>query len=276
MYELGKTVEQITHLVELTARVRVNIFRLTHITDARSVPYEIGSTDEPSYVVEKHLRSDVDQIRNSITDLLGIYAGCPPQENLEKALVAIESVAKATADLWNVYADGITFRDVMKSLLGADDWTRASETVARRVLELQPKIQTALEEVTKYVYEMMPIPFSAHIQARIGYDVIRRSPQSAIQLAFAVLEDQLRDRIGVGSEVYGEDLINAAFAKEGRLVYSQLAAEQVGARNLCSGAYATLRNPRMHRLIEDDETTAITVIALIDLLIQMTEKSQSR
>jgi hypothetical protein len=164
----------------------------------------------------------------------------------------------------------------MKGLLGTDDLTKARETVARRVYEWQPKIQTALEEVTKYVYEMMPIPFSVHIQTQIGYDLIRRNPQSAIQLAFAVFEDRLRNKIGVGPEVYGEELINAAFAKDGRLAYSQLPAEQVGARNLCSGAFATLRNPRMHRLIKDDETTAITVVALIDLLIQMTEKSESK
>ena len=277
MYDLGKTTQDISHLVELIARIRINIFRLTHITDARFVPYEIGSTDEPSYVIERQLRFDVEGIRNSITDLLELYTGCPPHESLEEALAATERVMKAIADSRNVYADGFALlRDAMKSILGTDDETKAREAVARRFYELLPRIQTALEEVTKYVTEMMPISLSSHIQTQIGYDLVRNSPQSAIQLAFAVFEDHLRSKIGVGPEVYGEDLINAAFAKDGRLIFSRLSAEQIGERNLYSGAYATLRNPRMHRLIKDDETTAITVIALIDLLIQMTEKSQSK
>lgn len=248
MYNIGKTIEQMTRLVDLVARVRVNIFRLTQIADVRYVPYEIGGFPERDYVIEEQLQSDAGEIRSCILNLLDIYSGCPPQSSLEIALTFTESVVKTVTDARNAYSQGLTLRETMKGLLGTDDQTRAREAIAWRIHELQPKIQMAMDEITQYVREMMPIVYSKYIQTQIRYDLVRNSPQSAVQLAFALFEDHLRNKVGVGPETYGEDLINTAFAKDGRLVYSPLPAEQLGARNLCSGAYATLRNPRMHRL----------------------------
>ena len=59
--------------------------------------------------------------------------------------------------------------------------------------------------------------------------------------------------------------------KNARLVYGDVPAEQAGVRNLISGAYAVFRNPRMHRIIEDDENTALIIIGLIDLMMRIVD-----
>ncbi len=88
-------------------------------------------------------------------------------------------------------------------------------------------------------------------------------------MAFAIFEEHLRNRLRVGPEAFGEELINLAFGRNGRLAFGAVPAEQVGVRNFMSGAYATLRNPRMHRLTTDNEAAAFAIIALVDLLIRI-------
>jgi len=43
---------------------------------------------------------------------------------------------------------------------------------------------------------------------------------------------------------------------------------------LLSGAYATFRNPRMHRLIEDNEQSIIAIITIVDLLIKIVDEAK--
>lgn len=103
--------------------------------------------------------------------------------------------------------------------------------------------------------------------------LVQMNPQSAIQSAFSIFEDNLRNRMGANNELYGQKLINQAYGKNGRLSYGATPAEKQGTRDLISGAYATFRNPRMHRIIEDDYQAATSIISLIDLLIKIIHES---
>jgi hypothetical protein len=275
MYTLGRTIKYTARLFSLMARVRVNVFRLT-LEEGIHVPHEVGYFEEPSRVIERQIRSDVTVMRDSIAELVSLHAGCQHRVSLEKALLATNEVLESVEAAMVVYAKGITWKDVVTSPFGGVRQKKAWDNLALDVRAMETRIQAALDELAQYVQNSMPIAVSDEIQRQIQYDQIRQSPQGASQLAFALLEDHLRRKIGVGSEVYGEDLINAAFGRDGRLIYSRVPAEQIGVRNLLSGAYATLRNPRMHKVLEDDESTALTIVALTDLLCQLIDRAESR
>jgi uncharacterized protein (TIGR02391 family) len=111
---------------------------------------------------------------------------------------------------------------------------------------------------------------------QITPELIAQSPQAAIEHAFTIFEDHLRSRLGVSSATYGEGLINEAFKQNGKLLYSEVESENNGVRNLMAGAYATYRNPRKHRLVQDDKESAIAIIALVELLIHIVDESFER
>ena len=118
-------------------------------------------------------------------------------------------------------------------------------------------------------------PLSGRQAELITRELVRQNPQAAIQQIFTLFEDCLRQRIDAGPELYGEPLINAAFGNHGVLTYGETPAEQVGIRNLLAGAYATFRNPHMHRMIEDNEKTTLAIITIVDLLINIIGEAQN-
>jgi uncharacterized protein (TIGR02391 family) len=112
---------------------------------------------------------------------------------------------------------------------------------------------------------------------KITPQMVEQNPQAAIEHAFTLFENNLRNRLGAGPEVRsGEDVINQAFGKNGKLTYGATESEDQGVRNLMSGAYATFRNPRKHRIVEDDKDTSLAIIALIDMLIRLTDEAKSK
>lgn len=114
------------------------------------------------------------------------------------------------------------------------------------------------------------------LSKHITPELIVSNPQAAIETAFTYFEDYLRNKLGVGAEVYGEELINLAFGKDGKLIYSEVDNENRGVRNFISGAYSTFRNPRKHRVIQDDEKTTLIIIDIIELLIKIVDESKDR
>ncbi len=119
-------------------------------------------------------------------------------------------------------------------------------------------------------------PQSKALVERVSPQLIKNNPQAAIEHAFTVFEDYLRQRLGLGAEVYGENLINQAFGKNGKLTSSTIENEDRGVRDLMAGAYATFRNPRKHRIIEDDTSTALSILSLVDLMIKLIDKAQDK
>ena len=119
-------------------------------------------------------------------------------------------------------------------------------------------------------------PQSKALIERVSPELVKNNPQAAIEHAFTVFEDYLRQRIGAGPEIYGQNLINQAFGKNGILIFSSIENEDNGVRNLMAGAYATFRNPRKHRIIEDDISTALSILSLVDLMIRMIDNAQNK
>jgi hypothetical protein len=75
-------------------------------------------------------------------------------------------------------------------------------------------------------------------------------------------------------DLYGENLINKAFGKNGVLAYGKTPTEEAGIRNLFSGVYATFRNPRMHRIVKDESETVLAVITMVDMLMRIIDEAQ--
>lgn len=148
----------------------------------------------------------------------------------------------------------------------------SNDALQSRLAEFESDIHSIVSAITTYIQTTTPL--SGHQAKLITSELIKRNPQAAIQQIFTLFEDRLRKRIGATPEQYGENLINAAFGNHGILSYGETPAEQIGVRNLLSGAYATFRNPRMHRLIEDNEQSIIAIITIVDLLIKIVDEAK--
>ena len=114
------------------------------------------------------------------------------------------------------------------------------------------------------------------LSKQITPELIGNNPQAAIESAFTYFEDYLRKKLGFGAEIYGEELINLAFGNGGKLIYSEVDNENRGARNFISGTYATFRNPRKHRIVQDDEKTVLIIIDMVELLIKIVDESKDQ
>jgi hypothetical protein len=139
---------------------------------------------------------------------------------------------------------------------------------------LRDELLELITKATEALNKTMPTSFTATEIEKTDYLYLCQNPQAVIQSAFALFESRLRARINANADLFGEALINAAYGNNGQLKHGETLAEQLGTRNLLSGAYATFRNPRMHRVVEDNERSALAIITLVDLLIQVVEDSQ--
>ncbi len=104
------------------------------------------------------------------------------------------------------------------------------------------------------------------------------NPQAAIQNAFAHFEDHLLKTFPAGTMLYGIGLINAAYdGDKSRLTYSYDGKDHTQhLYGLMSGAYSIFRNPRDHKIIDDDEQKAQALISLVELLIELVDTSEER
>lgn len=114
------------------------------------------------------------------------------------------------------------------------------------------------------------------LSEQITRELILNNPQAAVEHAFTHFEDYLRKRLGVGPDLFSKRLIDYAFAKNGKLIFSEIESENEGVRNFVAGAYATFRNPRKHRIIQDDEQTTFAIISAIELLFKIVDESKDR
>ena len=100
----------------------------------------------------------------------------------------------------------------------------------------------------------------------------------AVEKAVKVLNDLVRDKSGL--ELDGSPLMQKAFSpKDPVLSFNTLSDqserdEQQGFMYLFAGAVMGIRNPRAHKIIEDDPQQALEFIALISLLVKMLNQSK--
>jgi len=264
MYLAGETLKHIAKLFNLMTQIRTDVTEVCNSTNRPQDPFPLPQLD-----------ANVTKVRQEIVALEQLYAQLEPYPVLEQTLLAVDNLQKAIDDIRELYRVSLS-QMIWHVLRWESSKSKAYNALQRRTDTLQREIQIALDKLAEYMSHLMPVSLSEQAANHLHYEQVRQSPQAAIQLAFALLEEYVRDKIGVGPEVFGEELVNMAFGKEGRLTYGEVPAEQIGARNLISGVYATLRNPRMHRILKDDEHTAITVISLVDLLMKIVDEAKPK
>jgi len=102
----------------------------------------------------------------------------------------------------------------------------------------------------------------------------------AVLTSFKYLDNYLQKLLGLSShEIYGEDLINKAFAPNtGLLQLDTNPNEQIGLRNFVSGANAIFRNPSAHRFMQFENFEAATIVAMVAVMArianQLVQKNQ--
>jgi hypothetical protein len=200
----------------------------------------------------------VERVRQMVDELSRLYPLEALKPNFDAALDAGERVKKFLADC--------DFESLRTTEFGTSELNQYITTFVVRIVEVIQAVGERQEEM-----------FSLrNLSSLISEQLVQQAPQAAIQYLFTLFENHLRDRISAGPEVYGESLINQAFGERGCLTYGPVKSEDLGVRNLMSGAYATFRNPSMHRLIEYDERLVTSVLVLVDLLIQLVDGASAK
>jgi len=96
--------------------------------------------------------------------------------------------------------------------------------------------------------------------------------------AFPILEDRIREKIGVDPSYSGQKLIDHAFhPNTGKLILGKISSERQALHLLFKGAIGFLRNPPSHRLEEDEsDIESFEIILMIDLLLRIVDKAKLR
>jgi hypothetical protein len=112
----------------------------------------------------------------------------------------------------------------------------------------------------------------------IPRNLLSQNPQAAIEFAFTALEDHLRKRIPNGEKYYSNGLIGKAFeGKKSELVYFVDGREKTEALfRLISGTYSLFRNPRHHKIVEDDAYFAHNLVSFIGTIMNFIDESEER
>lgn len=101
--------------------------------------------------------------------------------------------------------------------------------------------------------------------------------QSAVQSAFIILEERVRDMGNFDRDIHGDDLMTEAFSPDGgSLAFGETGGEKQGVMFLYRGAMLSLRNPASHRFVDEvDEDYARDVIHTVNLLLRLVDMNNS-
>lgn len=206
---------------------------------------------------KEHMLNCADSLRDEVENLSNLY----PDQNLDKVfrhlLVQIQEICRLLSEF------------SLKEIIYVPELTN-NDALQVRIAELD--IQNLVNTISDFIQNTTPL---SGIQAKLVTSaLVEKNPQAAIQQIFTIFEDHLRNKIGADSSLYGKDLITKSFGQNGVLTYGETQAEQEGVRSLFFGAYATFRNPHMHRIIENDTQTVLSIISLVDMLIKITDAAQ--
>jgi len=92
----------------------------------------------------------------------------------------------------------------------------------------------------------------------------------AIREALLTLETRIRNRLKLGEDMVGKELVDKA--KESGVFKRNVGSEEEGLYFLYRGAIQWLRNPPGHKKIEYNREEAIKIILFVDYLIKLFEK----
>jgi uncharacterized protein (TIGR02391 family) len=101
--------------------------------------------------------------------------------------------------------------------------------------------------------------------------------QDVLANAFPILEEKIRNKLGLGQNCIGTKLINHALnPTSGKLILGDTEAEQEAIYFLFRGAMGYLRNPHAHRLVGGSDAEAFEVMCLVDLLLRYLKRAKPR
>jgi hypothetical protein len=108
--------------------------------------------------------------------------------------------------------------------------------------------------------------------------IYKQDAEDILTSAFRILEEKIREKIGVSLESHGVDLVAEAFHPEtGKLTFGKTKAEREGLFHLFRSSILFLRNPPSHRFIREySEFEIFEMVCLVNLLLKILEKSKVR
>lgn len=212
--------------------------------------------------------NDIDTIQKRILELVKVA-----QEN--NINIDIQAFNSSSQEIREAISQIQSKKDLEKYIRYYQDGMHDNDLVDKIAYQFYSEFMSLYYKVLNQVTSESIFPYKTQ-PALVSYGEISRNPQSAIQQSFTIFEDYLRSKIGADADLFGEELINKAFGKDGLLVYSNIPAEQNGVRNLVSGFYATFRNPHMHRVIKIEESQSLSIISTLYMLINIVNNSRAR
>lgn len=137
-------------------------------------------------------------------------------------------------------------------------------------LELEEKAQPIVSGILRDCAKFIDPKLYERCKDKDYHDVVTN--------AFPILEDRIRDKIGVDPSYSGRKLIDYAFnPKTGKLTLGETKSEREALYFIFQGALGLLRNPPSHRLTEDEGTIeTFEIICMVDLLLRIIDKAKFR
>jgi uncharacterized protein (TIGR02391 family) len=176
---------------------------------------------------------------------------------------------KRTISKGSFLAAAVRLEAVVADVLGEEEPLVAALT--REVEKLRSDLLAAQQHSITFVDDELR-ERCADLLSRPG------KADTAVREACVVLEDRLRHAAGLGKETFGVDLVDKCLSpKDGKLVLTDIPAEQQGIHALYRGTIGFFKNPTSHRIIQDyDLTRARQVVGLVDTLLAVLRDAKPR
>ncbi|MGD0707580.1 MAG: TIGR02391 family protein [Anaerolineaceae bacterium] len=119
---------------------------------------------------------------------------------------------------------------------------------------------------------------NSRLSKAITREILIDNPQAAIENAFTHFEDHLRKKVSPKTNLFGNKLIYSAYCgQDSTLIYRVDGKDRSEYLfHLMSGAYSLFRNPRHHKIINDNEQKTQAILSLIDLMTEYVDASKKR
>lgn len=177
-----------------------------------------------------------------------------------------EQVAKAMMEAW-VWLE----KEGMIAPLPGED-TGNWFFVTRRGFRLQERANLEAYKKGKF----LPKDNLDEVLVRKVYPLfIKGDYDTAVFQAFKEVEIRVREKVGLGNELYGIDLMRKAFDPQiGKLTDKQaLSAEKEAKSHLFAGSIGLFKNPSSHREVNyDDPQEAAELILFANYLLRLTSR----
>ncbi len=146
-------------------------------------------------------------------------------------------------------------------------------------LDFQEKLEDAGEDSSaRAIRAYEGLELQPEIEKAAGQLFHNGHYSNAVEDAVKALTEIVRAKSGVNDD--GDSLMRKVFSVNNPILkINQLAdesdkSEQRGCMELFSGAVAAFRNPRAHKIIEDEPERALEIIAFVSLLAKLVDESR--